>query len=411
VASRQPDGSTEFPSSSTGFPVFPIWKAVVNVLVRHTLLLTSGLSLCSQKRAVDAKINILMVDDQPGKLLTYEAMLEELGENLIKAHSGMQALEHLLKADIAVVLMDVSMPGMDGLETAEMIHAHPRFQNTPIVFISAIHVTDLDRLKGYQHGAVDYVSVPVVPELLRAKVKVFAELHRKTRQLEMLNERITRLRDEERRHIARELHDSVGQLLAAITINSALVEGESHKLSPEVAKRLSENADLTKEVIKEVRTISYLLHPPLLDEAGLASALQCYTKGFSERSKIEVKLDIPQQFAGLSKDMELTIFRVVQECLTNIHRHAESPTARISIVENEACLRVEIADTGKGIESELESSARAGVGLRGMRERLRQFGGTLHIHSQSHGTRVTAILPVSREQTPPIQRQVPTESF
>src|ERR1700735_1174171 len=191
---------------------------------------------------VDEKINILMVDDQPGKLLTYEAMLGELGENLIKAHSGMEALEHLLKADVAVVLMDVSMPGMDGFETAQMIHDHPRFQNTPIIFISGIHMTDLDRLKGYQHGAVDYVSVPVIPELLRAKVKVFAELHRKTQQLEALNAQMTMLQDQERRRIARELHDSVGQLLAAIAMNSAVVDVESYKLSPDAAKRISENA-------------------------------------------------------------------------------------------------------------------------------------------------------------------------
>ena len=113
-----------------------------------------------------------MVDDQQGKLLTYEAILIELGENLIKAHSGAEALQYMLKADadIALVLMDVSMPGMDGFETARMIHAHPRFQNIPIIFVSGILVTDLDRLRGYQHGAVDYVSVPVVPELLRAKV-------------------------------------------------------------------------------------------------------------------------------------------------------------------------------------------------------------------------------------------------
>ena len=252
----------------------------------------------SALKIVDEKINILMVDDQPGKLLSYEAMLGELGENLIKVHSGMEALEHLLKNDIALVLMDVSMPGMDGFETAQMIHGHPRFQNTPIVFISGIHMTDLDRLKGYQHGAVDYLSVPVVPELLRAKVRVFAELHRKTQQLEALNARMTTLQDEERRRIARELHDSVGQLLAAVSMNSALVEVESHKLSPEAAKRVHENAAMVEEATKEIRTISHLLHPPLLDEAGLASALHCYVEGFSERSKIVAKLDMPQSFAG-----------------------------------------------------------------------------------------------------------------
>lgn len=138
------------------------------------------------------KVNILMVDDQPAKLLSYEAILGELGENLIKASSGRQALEILLKTDVAVVLMDVSMPELDGFEMAEIIRQHPRFQKTAIIFISAVHLTDLDRLKGYQRGAVDYISVPVVPEVLRAKVSVFAELHRKRKQLEALNEDLER---------------------------------------------------------------------------------------------------------------------------------------------------------------------------------------------------------------------------
>ncbi len=363
-------------------------------------------------QGIDEKINILMVDDQPGKLLSYEAMLSELGENLIKARSGTEALEHLLKTNIAIVLMDVSMPGMDGFETARMIHEHPRFQNTPIVFVSAIHVTDLDRLKGYQHGAVDYVSVPVVPELLRAKVKVFAELHRKTQQLEMLNARMTVLQEEERRRIARELHDSVGQILVAISMNSVLVEAESHKLSPNAAQHLSENAAMVQEASKQIRTISHLLHPPLLDEVGLASALEWYVEGFSKRSKIEAKLDIPREFAGLSKEMELSIFRVVQECLTNIHRHAGSPTAGIRIIQDEACLRVEIEDAGKGIplekRSAFGSSAHTGVGLRGMRERLRQLGGTLQVQPNSPGTRVIAILPVLRATSAPSGQEVGT---
>src|SRR5271170_1864119 len=133
------------------------------------------------------KVNILMVDDQPGKLITYEAILGELNENLIKARSGKEALDHLLKMDIAVVLMDVSMPELDGFQLADMIRQHPRFQKIAIIFISAVHLTDLDRLTGYQRGAMDYISVPVVPELLRAKVSVFAELHRKARELELLN--------------------------------------------------------------------------------------------------------------------------------------------------------------------------------------------------------------------------------
>src|SRR6202050_2652809 len=185
------------------------------------------------------KVNILMVDDQPGKLLSYEAILAELGENLIKATSGKEALEHLLKTDVAVVLMDVSMPELDGFELADMIRQHPRFQKTAIIFISAVHLTDLDQLKAYQRGAVDYISVPIVPELLRAKVSVFADLHRKTRQMEMLNRelrslssRLIAMQDEERRRIARDLHDSVGQLWATLYMNNGLALMQGEKLSP-----------------------------------------------------------------------------------------------------------------------------------------------------------------------------------
>src|SRR6202011_985829 len=138
------------------------------------------------------KVNILMVDDQPGKLLSYEVILGELGENLIKANSGAEALDCLLKNDVAVVLMDVSMPELDGFELAGMIRQHPRFQHTAIIFISAIHLTDVDRLRAYEMGAVDYVPVPVIPEVLRAKVRIFAELYRKTRQLEQLNHELER---------------------------------------------------------------------------------------------------------------------------------------------------------------------------------------------------------------------------
>jgi PAS domain S-box-containing protein len=140
----------------------------------------------------DDKVNILLVDDQPAKLLSYEVILREIGVNLIKASSGREALEHLLKSEIAVVLMDVCMPELDGFELAAMIRDHPRFRRTAIIFISAIHLTDVDRLRAYEMGAVDYVPVPVIPEVLRAKVRVFAELYRKSRQLEQLNAELER---------------------------------------------------------------------------------------------------------------------------------------------------------------------------------------------------------------------------
>jgi PAS domain S-box-containing protein len=156
----------------------------------------------------DEKVNILMVDDQPAKLLSYEVILAELGQNLIKAASAKEALNVLLKNDIAVVLMDVSMPELDGFELADMIREHPRFGKTAIIFISGVHLTDSDKINGYRRGAVDYISVPVIPEVLRAKIGVFVELHRKTRLLQRLNtdlerrvaERTEELRQSEAHH-------------------------------------------------------------------------------------------------------------------------------------------------------------------------------------------------------------------
>src|SRR6201993_5120972 len=155
------------------------------------------------------KVNILLVDDQPDKLLAYEVILGELDENLVKTSSAREALQFLLKNDVAVVLIDVCMPELDGFQLAAMIREHPRFQKTAIIFIYAIHLSDVDRLRGYEMGAVDYVPVPVIPEVLRAKVKVFVELYRKTRQLEQLNSELER-RVAER---TAELEQSTAQLL------------------------------------------------------------------------------------------------------------------------------------------------------------------------------------------------------
>jgi len=168
-------------------------------------------------------VNILLVDDEPAKLLSYQVMLNVLGENLISASSGREALEQLLKNDIAVILVDVCMPELDGFQLAAMIRDHPRFQRTAIIFISAIHLTDVDRVRGYQLGAVDYVPVPVVPEVLRAKVRIFTELYRKTRQLEKLNDNL------ERRVLERtaELHSSTAQLLQSEQLRAlALAAGK-----------------------------------------------------------------------------------------------------------------------------------------------------------------------------------------
>jgi len=224
-----------------------------------------------------------------------------------------------------------------------------------------------------------------------------AELNAATENLRQLSGRLLQMQDEERRRIARELHDSVGQLLAAISMNSSILERESARLSPQGANALQENSQLVNQINVEIRTISHLLHPPLLDEAGLGSALRWYVDGFSERSQIKASLELPTDLGRLSPDLEISIFRIVQECLTNIHRHSGSPSAEVRILQHDGEVKLQIKDQGKGIpagkKSMLKSSDGSGVGFRGMRERLRQLGGILDIESDGNGTVITATLP------------------
>ena len=347
------------------------------------------------------KVNILMVDDQPAKLLSYEVILGELGENLIKAASGREALEHLLKRDIAVVLMDVSMPELDGFELAEMIRQHPRFQKTAIIFISAVHLTDLDRLKGYQRGAVDYISVPVIPELLRAKVSVFAELHRKAGQLERLNGELRRLssrlitmQDEERRRIARELHDGLGQELVAakILLHRVLQQG-SEKIRKEAA---NDAAEILDRGIQQVRSMSHLLHPPLLDEVGLLSALRWYVEGFAQRSGIETCIDVrPPDFPRLMPELETAIFRIVQESLSNVFRHSQARRAWVSLSLLGGQVVATVRDDGRGIGEQVaeQQPGSIGIGIGGMSQRAKEFGGELRLASAHPGTMVEVAVP------------------
>jgi PAS domain S-box-containing protein len=212
-----------------------------------------------------------------------------------------------------------------------------------------------------------------------------------------LSARLLKLQDEERRRIARELHDGVGQLLAAMSMNAARVNPEKARLSPEAAQCLEDNSRLAQQISSDIRTMSYLFHPPLLDEMGLGSALKWYVEGFTERSKIATKLELSAEGERLPQDYELCLFRIAQECLTNIHRHSGSSVALVRLLRENGEIKLEVSDEGAGINQETQSriaaGETAGVGLRGMRERVRQLGGTLEIHSNGKGTTVRATVP------------------
>jgi signal transduction histidine kinase len=208
---------------------------------------------------------------------------------------------------------------------------------------------------------------------------------------------LLRLRDDEQRRVARELHDSVGQLLVAMSMNHGRALAEKH-LSPAAAKAISENTALLAQVSREIRTISHLLHPPLLDEVGLAPGVREFLEGFAERSRMQVRFEIAEDFGRLPRDLETALFRIVQEGLTNVHRHSHSRTVTVRIVRSSDEVSVAIADVGRGISKqkicEIEAGRSSGVGLRGMRERVRQLGGSFKIRSTDKGTVLVTRLPL-----------------
>jgi PAS domain S-box-containing protein len=226
-----------------------------------------------------------------------------------------------------------------------------------------------------------------------------AEVLRQSDLLRELSWHVARAQEDERRHIARELHDSAGQTLTVLGLSAAELVSEAAGVAPELAKLGEGLQQLIQQLHREIRTASYLLHPPLLDEAGISSALGWYVQGLIERSGMSITLDISSDIGRLPGDMELVIFRLVQECLTNVHRHSESRTAAIRISSEGDEVRVEVTDRGIGIPPERLAKLQAGgsgIGIRGMQERLRQFRGSMKIESSGSGTTVIATIPVPK---------------
>ena len=238
---------------------------------------------------------------------------------------------------------------------------------------------------------------------VRVRTKELEERSRallvQSEQVRNLSRRLLQTQDEERRHIARELHDSAGQTLTVLGMNLAQLTHEAQKRDPEIAKQAEMSEHLVQQLHQEIRTTSYLLHPPLLDDSGLASALAWYTQGLAERTGLKIDLSIPEDFGRIPREMELVVFRLVQECLTNIHRHSEAKNALIRIARIEGAISVRIEDDGKGMPAEKLAeiqSGGSGVGIRGMRERVRQFRGEMKMESNSSGTKIIVSIPVPR---------------
>jgi PAS domain S-box-containing protein len=230
-----------------------------------------------------------------------------------------------------------------------------------------------------------------------------ADVLKQSDQVRELSWQLLHTQEEERRHIARELHDSAGQTLTVLGIGLAELVQKAGRSAPELASEAEQIQETVQQLHREIRTTSYLLHPPLLDESGLCSAISWSVQGLLERSGLEVRLDLSEEFGRLPTDMELVIFRLVQECLTNIHRHSESKTASIRLARESNQITLDIRDQGNGMLparlAEIQSG-RSGMGIRGMRERLRQFEGTMNIESGTSGTHIFATIPLPKIASP-----------
>ncbi|HEY6769077.1 MAG TPA: PAS domain-containing protein [Candidatus Sulfotelmatobacter sp.] len=231
------------------------------------------------------------------------------------------------------------------------------------------------------------------------------EILQQSEQIRELSRRLLQTQDEERRHIARELHDSAGQTLVVLIMKLAVLVRNATQFAPQLGKDAEEIEEIAQQLNRELRTASYLLHPPLLEESGLSAVVEWYVRGLEERSGMKINLEIAKDFGRFDRDIELVVFRLIQECLTNVHRHSGSQSARIQISRKDDAVMVEVEDNGRGMSPErlIEVQSRgAGVGIRGMRERIRQYHGELNIDSNGRGTKISVTIPSPKLLEPPL---------
>jgi len=358
--------------------------------------------------------DVLIVEDDPQLLRALQELLDAPDRNIVVAQSGEDALRFVLKFDFAVTLLDVKMSGMDGFATARIIRSRPGSRNTPIIFLTGSDQDAISRFRGYEVGAVDYLVKPVVPEILKAKVSVFIDLYRHNKalireiaerkvieddlrkaeaRLRAFAAHVESVREDERTRLAREVHDELGQALTGLKMDLAWLEKRLPGEQEEAAGSIKSMFPPIDATIRSVRRISSALRPQVLDDVGLIGALKWQANEFQVRTGIRCKIDLPSEEPALDRARSTTAFRVLQEALTNVARHAGATRVDISLRVDADHFILKIADNGRGV-SEAELRDPKSLGLLGIRERAFLLGGNVEIEGKGgEGTTVTLSIP------------------
>lgn len=360
--------------------------------------------------------SILVVDDDAGSRTALTALLQSPEYGIVAAASGGEALRQLLRHDFAVVLLDVQMPGMDGFEVARLIRQRERSRDTPIIFLTGAHIDLGSVFRGYAVGAVDYLVKPPDADALCSKVAVFVALQRastalrheisvrKTAEgqvralaedLRALAARAEQVREEERSSLSREIHDQLGQQLTALKMELKWIHARLPAGRDGLAARVDAAMHLVDETVETARRIATGLRPAISDQLGLAAAIEWQVQDFRRRSGLRCRLQLPRTFPPLDQDRATAMFRVLQELLSNVLRHAEATRVTVTLQARAGAVALVVEDNGKGMGQTLPSGAHA-LGFLGMQERLRPFGGTVGVEARrTSGARVTATIPLA----------------
>jgi len=367
-----------------------------------------------------SQAHILIVDDDPANQKALQAVLAPTGAHLVTASSGEEALRRVLEEDFAAILMDVRMPGIDGFTTASMIRERKRSRYTPIIFLTAEHEDVTTMFRSYRAGAVDFIAKPVIPEVLRSKIAIFVGLNDMTRmlnaelaeraatesrlraseeKLRALAKHLESIREEERIRIAREVHDDLGQALTGLKFDLASFARHFEADTPAVRQEKQNGLGASIDrIINSVRRISSGLRPEVLDEIGLSAAIDWQAREFQRRTGIRCTVDMPPSLSDPDKERSTALFRIFQELLTNVARHANATRVNAKLSDGEAAIALSVEDNGRGITSNEIESPRS-LGFLGLRERVLAFGGTIDVNGeQGRGTRVSVTIPVTAQQ-------------